>query len=90
MSTHSRRRIAIGCTALATVSALMTAPSSATAAPSATAGHHTGTLADGATWIADVPAAWNGTLLLFSHGFGPTVAQDAPSPAAQSALLAAG
>ncbi|POX46387.1 alpha/beta hydrolase [Streptomyces sp. Ru71] len=52
--------------------------------------HLTGTLADGAAWIADVPADWNGTLLLFSHGFGPTVAQDAPTEAARTALLAEG
>lgn len=90
MSMRPRRRIAAGCTALATISVLVTAPSIATAAPTPTPGHHTGTLADGAAWIADVPAAWNGTLLLFSHGFGPTAAQDAPDPATESALLAAG
>jgi pimeloyl-ACP methyl ester carboxylesterase len=28
-----------------------------------------GTLPDGATWKADVPAEWNGTLLLYSHGY---------------------
>ena len=88
MSTRPRS-IAV---ALATASVLVAAPSIATAAPTPAPqpGHHTGTLADGATWIADVPAAWNGTLLLFSHGFGPTVAQDAPDPATQSALLSAG
>ncbi|HEY8986473.1 MAG TPA: alpha/beta hydrolase [Streptomyces sp.] len=50
----------------------------------------TGTLADGATWIADVPAAWNGTLLIYSHGFGPTVAANAPSEAVRLDLLARG
>ncbi|MER7643880.1 alpha/beta hydrolase [Streptomyces sp. NPDC126522] len=54
------------------------------------AGHYTGTLTDGATWIADTPQQWNGTLLLFSHGFGPTTAADSPSPAVSQALLAAG
>jgi pimeloyl-ACP methyl ester carboxylesterase len=29
----------------------------------------TGTLADGATWKAEVPPNWNGTLLLYSHGY---------------------
>jgi pimeloyl-ACP methyl ester carboxylesterase len=53
-------------------------------------GHVTGTLPDGATWVADLPAQWNGTLLLFSHGFGPQVAQDAPDPATSAALLARG
>ncbi|WP_405995150.1 alpha/beta hydrolase [Streptomyces sp. NBC_00986] len=62
----------------------------ATGAQAATAGHYSGTLADGATWIADTPEQWNGTLLLFSHGFGPTTAADAPSPAVSQALLAAG
>ena len=28
-----------------------------------------GTLPDGATWKAEVPAEWNGTLLLYSHGY---------------------
>jgi pimeloyl-ACP methyl ester carboxylesterase len=68
-----------------------TAPTAYAAhAETATARHLTGTLADGATWIADVPADWNGTLLLFSHGFGPTVAQDAPSAGARTELLAEG
>ncbi len=29
----------------------------------------TGTLSDGATYLIQVPAAWNGTLLLYSHGY---------------------
>jgi hypothetical protein len=49
-----------------------------------------GTTADGAQWIADVPTNWNGTLLLYSHGFGPPVAADAPDPNTQQALLARG
>ena len=65
-----------------------TVPAAVSAAPSA--GHVTGTLPDGATWIADVPAQWNGTLLLYSHGFGPLIAADAPDPATQAALLARG
>jgi hypothetical protein len=57
------------------------------AGPAAAATHYTGTLRDGATWIADVPADWNGTLLLYSHGYGPLNAADAPNPATQQALL---
>lgn len=74
------------CSALAFGAA---APAAAHAAASATpaAGHYTGTLADGATWTTDIPAAWNGTLILYSHGFGPTVVS--PPPAA-SQLLAQG
>jgi len=30
---------------------------------------YTGTLPDGATWQIRVPAAWNGSLLLYSHGY---------------------
>lgn len=63
------------------------AASTATAAAGTASTHVTGTLPDGATWIADVPAPWNGTLLLYSHGFGPLTAQDAPDPATAAALL---
>ena len=52
--------------------------------------HVTGTLPDGASWVADVPARWNGTLLLYSHGFGPLTAADAPDPDTSAALLARG
>jgi dienelactone hydrolase len=53
-------------------------------------GHFSGTLADGATWIADVPTNWNGTLVLYSHGFGPLQAADAPDSNTASALLSQG
>lgn len=77
-------------TAAACTTVLLTAVIPAASAFGAAAvgpGHYTGTIGDGATWIADVPANWNGTLILFSHGFGPTVAADAPSSASQTALL---
>jgi hypothetical protein len=41
----------------------------------------TGTLADGASWQARVPADWNGTLLLYSHGYRPP---GSPNPASDS------
>jgi hypothetical protein len=87
-----RARLRIALAALATLaSATLTAvPAPAAQADTPTTGHLTGTLPDGATWIADVPAGWNGTLLLFSHGFGPTVAKDAPSDAVRTELLAEG
>jgi hypothetical protein len=75
------RRLAL---ALAVAGALVCA------GPAYAATHSTGTLRDGATWIADVPADWNGTLLLYSHGYGPLNAADAPNPATQQALLDAG
>ncbi|MFA1540957.1 hypothetical protein [Actinomadura monticuli] len=77
--------------ALAAVLAVPAAltPALAPAAAHASAGpaHYTGTLPDGATWIADVPADWNGTLVLFSHGFGSLSPADRPSEAAGKALL---
>jgi hypothetical protein len=84
-------RARTGAWALAAVAAVALAaavPAQATAASAEE--HFTGTLPDGTTWIADVPANWNGTLLLYSHGFGPLVAADAPDPTTQAALLARG
>ena len=52
--------------------------------------HSTGTTSDGGTWIADVPSNWNGTLLLYSHGYGTLSPQDAPDPNTEAALLNAG
>ena len=66
----------------------MLAAGSATASPAPE--HQTGTLPDGATWIADVPSDWNGTLLLYSHGYGPLNAADAPDPTTKDALLGMG
>jgi dienelactone hydrolase len=33
----------------------------------------TGTLPDGATWKAEVPSPWNGTLILYNHGYVPPI-----------------
>jgi pimeloyl-ACP methyl ester carboxylesterase len=42
----------------------------ATLCGSSTAQQHiTGTLPDGASYVMDVPAKWNGTLILYSHGY---------------------
>jgi hypothetical protein len=38
--------------------------------------HYTGTLPDTATWVADVPSNWNGTLLVYGHGMTANVAGD--------------
>jgi len=38
-------------------------------ASAAAQSHITGTLPDGATYVIDVPANWNGALLLYSHGY---------------------
>ncbi|GAA0470378.1 alpha/beta hydrolase [Paractinoplanes deccanensis] len=56
--------------------------------------HVEGVLPSGATYIFDVPSPWNGTVLLYSHGYtpkgAPNPAQNAPSPAVREALLAGG
>ena len=91
--TRTRRtgsRIALAVLATLTSVALTTLPSSAAQPDTAVAGHLTGTLADGATWIADVPENWNGTLVVFSHGFGPLLARNAPTEAVRVELLAQG
>jgi hypothetical protein len=72
---------------IAGVLAAALAAVSASATATSVTGHSTGTLRDGATWIADVPADWNGTLLLYSHGYGPLLPADAPDPTTQAALL---
>src|SRR5215472_5979319 len=44
----------------------------------------TGTLPDGATYLIEVPANWNGTLFLYSHGYVPP---GMPNPPQDFALL---
>ncbi len=69
----------------------LAAPGPADAAAAAAPGTQvTGTLANGTVWIAEYPKSWNGTLILYSHGFGPLTAADAPDPNTQAALLADG
>ena len=54
----------------------------------------TGTLPDGATFLIQVPANWNGTLLLYSHGYvvpgTPNPAHDVGDPGTGAFLLANG
>jgi pimeloyl-ACP methyl ester carboxylesterase len=56
--------------------------------------HITGTLADGATYVIDVPPLWNGTLLLYSHGYvtpgSSNPAEDVGDPITGGFMLAAG
>jgi pimeloyl-ACP methyl ester carboxylesterase len=53
-----------------------------------------GTLPDGATFVIEVPANWNGTLFLYSHGYvvpgTPNPAQDVGDPATRAFMLASG
>ncbi|MFI0773535.1 alpha/beta hydrolase family protein [Streptomyces sp. NPDC021212] len=72
-----------------------TAVLAATALPAqaaSTEGEHVeGRLASGAAYVMDMPARWNGTVLLFSHGYSPqgspNPAQNAPSSATRTRLL---
>lgn len=55
---------------------------------------HTGTLDDDATYIIQVPANWNGTLFLYSHGYvppgSPNPARDVGDPATGLFMLSSG
>jgi dienelactone hydrolase len=79
---------------LAALLAILGAAPPATA--TTTAATYSGSLPNGTTWTADIPPNWNGTLLLYSHGYLPTfagapnVARNAPDPQTAAALLAAG
>jgi hypothetical protein len=72
------------------VTAQATPASTARTGTAAAGTEVSGTLSDGTTWVAEYPASWNGTLVLYSHGFGSLTAADAPDTETQSALLAAG
>jgi len=67
--------------------AAIAAPVTASAAVTVT----TGTLADGATYLIEVPSPWNGTLLLYSHGYvvpgHSNPAQDVGDPGTRGFLL---
>jgi len=89
-----RRRLAAACAfALGAGTAVFgTGPASALAAGSART--LTGTLRDGATYLIQVPADWNGTLVLYSHGYvtpgSPNPATDVGDPLTGQWLLANG
>jgi hypothetical protein len=85
-----RTATATAAVALIAAGAALAAPGAAHAAPAAPGTQVTGTLANGTVWIAEYPANWNGTLILYSHGFGPLTAADAPDPNTKAALLADG
>jgi pimeloyl-ACP methyl ester carboxylesterase len=77
---------------LAMESVLLVVPGAATAQAGVTA--YTGALPDGATYLIEVPANWNGTLFLYSHGYvvpgGANPAQDVGDPATRFFMLASG
>jgi hypothetical protein len=84
MSGRSVRRFGAGLVATCAVALAAAVPAMAATS------HSTGTTSDGGTWIADVPSNWNGTLLLYSHGYGTLSPQDAPDSNSEAALLNAG
>src|ERR1700722_2487219 len=65
----------------AVVAVLLTVPGRASAQSGVVA--HMGTLPDGATFLIEVPANWNGTLFLYSHGY---VVPGSPNPAQDFAI----
>lgn len=86
--TPARRLLAA--TLVASMAMVGLAPTTAQAAAPT---RYDGALPNGATWIADVPANWNGTLLLYSHGYNPSPTNppvNSPDPATAEALLARG
>jgi hypothetical protein len=88
---HSRRTLAAAAAVtLIAAGAALAAPGAADAAGAPAGTQVSGTLANGTTWIAEYPKPWNGTLILYSHGFGPLTAADAPDAKTQAALLADG
>ncbi|MFF8974759.1 hypothetical protein [Streptomyces sp. NPDC014995] len=88
--TRAARRAACAAALLLAVTA---APAPAVAATPTTS-RIEGGLPSGATYLMDVPADWNGTVLLFSHGYVPAgaanPAQDAPDEATKALLLERG
>ncbi|MFI9175502.1 alpha/beta hydrolase family protein [Streptomyces lincolnensis] len=83
------RRTACAAALLLALTAVPTSAVAVTADPV----HVEGRLPSGATYAMDVPAGWNGTVLLFSHGYNPgpaNPAQNAPAEATKSLLLKQG
>jgi pimeloyl-ACP methyl ester carboxylesterase len=76
----------------ATTVFLLTFPGTAHAQAGVTT--KTGTLADGATYLIEVPANWNGTLFLYSHGYvtrgSPNPAHDVGDPLTRFFMLSSG
>ncbi|MFD8008743.1 hypothetical protein [Streptomyces sp. NPDC058955] len=84
---RTRTRVACATALLVVAGALPTSSAAADTDPV----HLDGRLPSGATYAMDVPAHWNGTVLLFSHGYrdarGPNPAEVAPDAATRALLL---
>lgn len=91
MSHLRTRTIGLAAVAAAALSVGLMAPP----ALADTDGDYAGSLANGTTWLASVPAEWNGTVLLYSHGYRPSFvpgnpASVAPNDATKTLLLERG
>src|SRR5215469_11509417 len=86
---HNRKYLLL---TLAVAGILFAISTRASAQPGVVA--HTGTLPDGARFVIEVPANWNGTLFLYSHGYvvpgSANPAQDVGDPATRFFMLASG
>ncbi|GKQ41504.1 S9 family peptidase [Streptomyces sp. A012304] len=94
MTTPTRARTRVRTVVLAAL-ALLAAPVTPAGAAAATDDSHIeGLLPSGAAYVMDVPSGWNGTVLLFSHGYtpagAPNPAHNAPNAAARELLLKEG
>jgi hypothetical protein len=76
-------RVRLGAVAWVAVAVLWVAPSAARASSTT----YYGVLPDGGQWTADVPSNWNGTLILFSHGYLEQAPEDSPDPTTKTDLL---
>ncbi len=89
-----RRRLAGLCALALGVGTAALGAGPATALASGTARTITGTLKDGAAYLIQVPANWNGTLALYSHGYvtpgSPNPAMDVGDPLTGAWLLSNG
>lgn len=76
------------------VAAILVVSISSSANAQASLTTKTGSLADGATYLIQVPSNWNGTLFLYSHGYvvpgSPNPAIDVGDPATGAFMLANG
>ncbi|MFJ9541439.1 alpha/beta hydrolase family protein [Streptomyces sp. NPDC101225] len=81
-------------TFIALVALLLAAPLAPAARATGTGAHVEGALPSGATYVMDKPDSWNGTVLLYSHGYNPAglpnPARNAPDDATKSLLLEEG
>ncbi|MFK0281333.1 alpha/beta hydrolase family protein [Streptomyces sp. NPDC090499] len=90
---RAKKKLVMAAAAAMTVVALTGSGVAIAETADSTARRITGTLSDGSTYLFEVPANWNGTVLLYSHGYnaGPSnPAQDAGSPEVGKELLADG